>query len=417
MKRAVLIFTMLLVTVALPSVAATEIEVSIPFGSGNSHDAIVEIAEAFNASQDAVKVQLTVVPAPNTVEDKLVTLYLSGNAPDACMVADLSMAAFASAGILAPLDNLIRSSKFDSKQIWPPVWEAGRYEGHHYTIPMHTGVRLLFANRELLRANGIQGMPQTTQQIDALNAKLTRIAADSSYSQVGFIPWRGDGGIFHTWAWAFGGSFFDEASRRITADHPSNVKALQWLAGYGLEYPGVANAQSNFTGNRTLAFIAHGSWNISDWRQQIPDFDFEVSMLPVPEGSPPSTWSGSWMWAVPQGSKHPEAAWEFIKFAVGTTGQQIYVKHVFMPPVNITAMRMLLTDLVRRLGPGVQVAFESMAYTNFRPKVPVGPKYWAETQGIWSKVVNEGREPRALLEGITKVMQAELDQLDKSQRR
>ena len=143
----------------------------------------------------------------------------------------------------------------------------------------------------------------------------------------GIIPW-GQFGLensIYTWGWAFGGSFYDEKTHRVTADDPRVVKALEWMCSYAKRFDveKVSTLQQGFSSQEQNPFYIgklsmqclHIS-SLKDIQMYAPKgFDYGVSFIPSPSfGEQHSSWIGGWCMAIPRGSKHADAAWEYIRW-------------------------------------------------------------------------------------------------------
>lgn len=127
-----------------------------------------------------------------------------------------------------------------------------------------------------------------------------------------------------TWGWAFGGSFYNSKTFKITADDPKIVKSLEWMVSYAKKY-GVTkvNAFQSGFGSREqnpfyIGVVAMQCLHVSqieDIKEYAPNLDYGVTYLPAPAGGEEhSSWVGGWCLGIPRGSKHPKAAWEFIRW-------------------------------------------------------------------------------------------------------
>jgi len=60
---------------------------------------------------------------------------------------------------------------------------------------------------------------------------------------------------------------------------------------------------------------------VEEIKQYAPNLDYGISYIPAPpDGERHSSWIGGWCLAIPKGSRHPEAAWRFIKWACRDPG-------------------------------------------------------------------------------------------------
>ena len=113
--------------------------------------------------------------------------------------------------------------------------------------------------------------------------------------RIGIIPWAqfGNANATFTWGWAFGGSFYDPKTEKITADNPGVVKAMEWMTGYAKKFDVKrVNAFSQGFGSRDqnpfyIGQVAMQCLHISqldDIKQYAPSLDYGLTFLPAPAG-------------------------------------------------------------------------------------------------------------------------------------
>jgi multiple sugar transport system substrate-binding protein len=135
----------------------------------------------------------------------------------------------------------------------------------------------------------------------------------------GWWPW-----IFCRW---FGGQLFDGQAITLATD-PRNVAAMHWVAAYTktLGREAVTSFASGFAGQMAspqsgffsgkVAMIFQGVWYNNYIRQYKPGLDYGVaSAWPTAvEGIDDFAMAEADMLVIPRGAKHPQEAWEFIKY-------------------------------------------------------------------------------------------------------
>ena len=167
--------------------------------------------------------------------------------------------------------------------------------------------------------------PQTIRELTDAAERLTRVSA-GAILDIGLIPWAqyGPANSIFTWGWAFGGEFFDDRARRITADHPRIVQALEWMASFGKKYDpariaslqqGFGTAEQNPFYSGKLAMQSFHIGGIGDIERYAPGLDYGIASIPAPpEGEARSAWVGGWCMSIPRGAANPDDAWEFIRW-------------------------------------------------------------------------------------------------------
>lgn len=400
----VLSFVILMGAVASAQVT---IHVAHPHGSPSS-DGLQAVVDVFNERHDDIEVVLDYVPYTNISQEKLQVLVAGGVAPDVVVLADLLIAEWAAVDGLVNLDPYLERDRFGLDQFWPSSAQVVQWQGHTWALPHTQDARAMLYNKDYFAETGLDADrgPQTLEDLTEQHRLLSVRDADGGYSRVGIVPWAAEG-WFYTWGWLFGADFYDEENQEVTPAHPKAVKAMEWLQQFANEYPPeVVNPRSNLW-NGDAAMMAHGVWGLGEWRQAYSDFNLGVAPLPPPQGEGPSTWSGIWTLGISSASDFPDAAWEFIKFATGAEGEEIFVTTATNIAANKEAAFNSLDVLTETYGRYFETFLNLMPYSHNRPTMPAGSVYWNELAAAMNRVINEGAIPReALLDAGRKTQQA-----------
>ena len=360
-----------------------------------------------------------------------------------------------------PDDELtIRESDF-----YPPCWQESVYNGAVFAIPSDTDNRGLFYNRDLLERHAQEliaigcvdpkdpakpGPPTTWAQLKACCKILTEVDGSGKLDKVGFIPMFGNTG-FYTYSWLNGSAFLSDDGLTCTLDTPKNVEALVFITQI-YDLMGGAQAVNVFeatgfergdidpflSGRIALQIQYDGYMNlIADGKR---DLRFGVALVPAPEaGMPRFGWCGGFCWVIPRGAKHPDEAWELIKYLASRRAYRIRADaehqiarasgNVFIPQIggrmDVTEWAMehyLYSDptIDDKYKDAMRILVAAMPQSKYRPVSPVG-QLLSNTQ--W-RVVEEAihkrydpndleRNARLALDAGAKVVQRDLDRIFK----
>ncbi|MCX7765207.1 MAG: extracellular solute-binding protein, partial [Candidatus Sumerlaeia bacterium] len=121
---------------------------------------------------------------------------------------------------------------------------------------------------------------------------------------------------------------YEPVRRRMVIDQPANQRALEWMTKMytrvGLEnwrrfsagFGAYQSPQNPFFVGK-LAMREDGQWLIMFIKQFAPDLDYGIFAFPsVMAGGPGYTYTSGSFWAIPVGKRHPEEAWEFLKWLI-----------------------------------------------------------------------------------------------------
>jgi len=381
---------------------------------------------------------------------KLMTAIVGGVPPDVIFQDRFTIGGWASRDAFIPLDSFIvrdqhTAQAINPKDFYPATWNEATYEGKVYAVPYDVDVRVMYYNKTLLRqagfvdAHGKVVPPKTWDDVLRYNQKLTLTSKTGGYTQVGFIPLYGPA-QFYLFGWQNGGDFMSEDGRTCTLNDPKLVEALQWVVKCydaiggraqveGFQKAFIAGAFDPFLVGK-LAMTVDGNWNLNNIVRHKPDMEFGVVPAPVPEGQPPITWSGGFSIAIPFGAKHPELAWEFIKWMSSPEAwrirhhvlQQFHFSRgtTYIPSLsaNKKVNEMVWQEFVvnnQRLNENykeaLRMCIDLLPNSKFRPVTPVGETLWDEHSRAANSATYHEMSPEEALTQAQKVVQAELDRI------
>ena len=147
-------------------------------------------------------------------------------------------------------------------------------------------------------------------------------------------------------AWNFGGDFFrpeayetGEMGEPAILDNPRNAEAIQLNVDLIHKYkvspnPAALDAVSQLgdpfmTGR--VAMIVNGGWGF--WAYKPAEFNWGVAPIPYAEGRQPTLYVDPWN--ISEKSKHPDEAWEFVKFLVDPEGGASHLWKQLLPHQRI----------------------------------------------------------------------------------
>src|SRR5690606_34491802 len=128
------------------------------------------------------------------------------------------------------------------------------------------------------------------------------------------------------WLWSFNGSIFDYEKKQFNLQTEANIRAIRWMQGHYREigidaYRRFESAFGNLEGAQNpfltgdIALREDGQWFIRTIEAYKPDMNFGT--FPYPPEDPTrasiSSIDGSF-WVIPNGTKHPDEAWEFLRW-------------------------------------------------------------------------------------------------------
>lgn len=318
------------------------------WGSGARKEAIEEIIEDFNQSQNEIHVNYKYQPWGD-IWTKSLSAITAGNAPDVIVQDINSVAQRAEAQQATNLSKYVE--KDTSKDFYPQLWDTVEYEGDPYAIPFNTDTQVIFYNKKLFKEAGIseQDLPTTWDELEETARKLDK-KEGKEFTRIGFYP-----------LWNLGADVW-----ALNADNGTS-----WFdKDEGVSDPFISGL---------VAMRAQNINYYSSLMENAPDdFDFGVMQLPEKEeGSGHWSWGGGFVLEVPYGAKDPEASYEFIKYLSSPEVQEKFGEKSFDIMASKTANENLvnndnLTDKGKMI---YQMADENFKNTVITPVPLDAPDY------------------------------------------
>ena len=379
------------------------------------------ITDAFNTQSKTTCVKMVQVPGSETDIAKLTTAVRSGTGPDVYMLDRFTVAERAAAGVLTDLSSFGASSLASNYVSF--AWAEANFKGKPYALPFDTDTRALYYRKDLLQAAGVDISaldpskgPPTIDMIRTMANKVNH-KTNGAYDVIGFIPWINQG-WHYTWGFAYGGSFFNSSTCKVTPDDPKIVQAFtdmfqNWSKALGVDAvqtfissyapPNQPTQQDPFlTGH--LGFVVTGDWVLGQIATYVPNLNYGVTYIPVPHaGDQPATWAGGWSMVIPKGAKNASGGYEFMKYIAGEPGQRVYTKETQHTPT----IKSLQSDSTLFPG-GHQFFINQLPAAHSRPPLPVGAFYWDQLSTAQDAAVRNTADPATALAAAASATNAKL---------
>ncbi len=266
------------------------IEMWSPF-TGPDGDEMTALAERFS-SENTCGITVTHVAQPE-YQQKLEAAAAAGGLPAMTAVHATRIAALVSRNVLKPFGPEAMGVFGDFGSEFPEeLWSVGEINGERYSIPLDVHPLVMFYNKELFAAAGIEepgAEPWTSAEFEDALAKLeasgvTPLSLGNAFQAAA---------LFQALIRQYGGSLTDEAGATATYNSAAGVQALEKIKElrdkYTPDIAGTGDPEVNFFKEGNVGMTFHGPWWISDLQK----IDF-VGFAPLPTiGEEPATWGGS----------------------------------------------------------------------------------------------------------------------------
>ena len=423
----------------------------------------------FEKRNPGIEVSVLSMGAGSMNPQKLMTAIVGNVPPDVIHQDRFTIGDWAARDTFLPLDSYIQADRdkpygVREEDYYPACWKEANYTdpitGRHgiFAVPSGTDDRALFYNKTLFKAAGIVDAkgeakpPETWDELLDDTKKLTINNPDNTFKQIGFIPNYGNSWLY-IYAWQNNGEFMSPDGRTCTLGAPLNVEALDYMVKVYDALGGVTKTdayQSGFETNELDPFLTNklamkidGSWVLNNIARFGPDLDFGVAPAPVPadrlhhtgrfanEKDTFITWAGGFSYAIPRGAKHPQEAWEFIKWMaspdammIDATAQKAYNESKQRPFVPTLSANRKVNDAVfakfsptaPKFSDSVHLFVSMMDHARFRPVTFVGQRLWDEHVRAFENAthhVNTHVTSQQALDDGARIVQRELDKVFK----
>jgi multiple sugar transport system substrate-binding protein len=316
---------------------------TISFWARDSQAAFAQkLVDGYNASQDKIKVKLTLVPF-QSFPQKFGAAAAADSSPDVASLDLIAVPYFAENNTLLDITDRANSlpyiDQFDQAHI-----SLSKWNDKFYALPFSAEASVLYYNKDLFKAAGLdpEKPPTTWDEIRAYAKKITALG-NGTY---GYYLSGGCAGcnlfVVSPYLYAAGSDVLTggPAATNVDVNASSSVAALSFLNGLAKDGSIPPDAKADTGANFYSAFSTGkigmqggGAFGVNDLIQS-KKVDFGVTLLPGPTAGTSGSFSGGDTIVIPAGSHHVDEAWDFIKWATGDDAQRHFIADLGITPVR-----------------------------------------------------------------------------------
>jgi multiple sugar transport system substrate-binding protein len=279
------------------------------------------------------------------VDARVDAMVKAGRAPDLAQIG--SYAGYAAQGLLQPADKLFKVSQ--QADFLTAMARAGSVDYVQYGLPWVSSARLLFYNKALFDAAGVDRAPRTWAEL-AHDAELLRrhgvrtpygLPLGSEEAQAESLMWMLEGA----------GGYTDNGGH-YAIDSDANVKAFTWLKAHlvakGLTGPG--NPAATNRRDTFAAFLAGDVGMLNGHPTLLAKAEaagIEVGVAELPGESAPATDTlgvADWMMAFRNDGSRLDAQAAFLQHVYDTENSRKFVEQFGMLPVTASVLDAMRAD-------------------------------------------------------------------------
>jgi multiple sugar transport system substrate-binding protein len=302
------------------------------------------------------KIKVTQEEIPDHFEDKIKTEMSANNEPDAMYVSTALMNFAAPNGRLLDLTSLMSKWGVSSDEYISTLMTPWQLNGKQYALPKDFGDLVLFYNKALFTAKGLQA-PATWDDIKADAKALTT-------GTVKGISLPADAARFDAFLFGYGAQVLSSDKTKAVFNDQKSQDALTFYSSFQLQdkssdlpdklgatWPGDA------FGKQKAAMVIEGGWLIPYMHDTYPTVTYgsiKLPKFPAKESSLLFT-NG---WGCSAKSKNQDACMLFVKYMTGKIVQQQVLQSGFALP----SRKDLATDPAITSNPDVKNLFDSASF-------------------------------------------------------
>jgi ABC-type glycerol-3-phosphate transport system substrate-binding protein len=376
-----------------PQFSAAQEQVTI---YGMVNDAFARIWQenlipAFNEEYPNIEVVIDATPYSELLPKQLLELTSGAPTYDFFVTDDPWLPQLAATGLLADLKTDL-ADVTDADYNWddfaPGALAAGAWDGGQYSVPVRSNLLLMFYNRDLFAAAGLEE-PGPGYSWDDLSADLPQLVRDTDgdgsadvwgiatyFSRDSLTPT-----IWQSILNSNGGQLFDE-QLHPAFNTPEGIAALQYhidLAQYGppgaTAYAFTDTLEAFRQGKVAVMFnwgsVYHGVAINTETTTLTAE---QVGVAPLPGGSvvESSSHRGIWTAAIPRDAANRDAAWTFLQWMTSQSGENYASATVGQFPARTSTLtgeapQVWLTDVFAAINAGYAAIDEGQMW---RPRLP-----------------------------------------------
>jgi ABC-type glycerol-3-phosphate transport system substrate-binding protein len=315
--------------------------------TGTAQQAWEQTVKEYQAQHPNIKVTLNPLDGHTTdQETKLQSVIAGGSQADLIYIHPIYNAAFATKGVIVPLEPYLDRSKstFDLSDFYPGTIDYFRWVGKLWSLPNYSGPGVYYYNTDLLKRQGLadpwtlfQAGKWTMQEMDTDGTKVTTgqgatkiFARDDVSHSIRFQS---------PWIQGFGGQVWNADATKTLIDGPDAVKAWDYLAGQvtkgyapgSADLKGLPDGIHSLFADGRLAFY-FGIRSDAPTLKAVPFGT--VPLYQMPDGKYYNR-DGPNGLSITQSSKVKDDAWQFMTFDL-TRGMELAMAVGFSAPTTRT---------------------------------------------------------------------------------
>ncbi len=299
------------------------------------------LVKKFNQQHPQIKFEIVEAPSDsNQVEDLYTSSFLLGNSPYDVVYMDIVWTPkFAAAGWLRDL-----SDRLTPKETEPYLTgdiAGGMYQDKLYRLPFRSDAGMLYYRQDLLEQAGYQP-PETFEELITISEDLQQQGlADWGYVWQG-KQYEGMAAMFVEILQGNGAYWVNPDTLEVGLDRPEAIAAVEFLREAitkNVSPPGVTTYAEEETRllfqNGKTVFLRNWPYVYSLAAESAIAGKYSIKPMVHGVGKNSGATLGGWGLGISTSTKHPDAAWEVLKFLSSEASQQEFVLETGFVPSRL----------------------------------------------------------------------------------
>jgi multiple sugar transport system substrate-binding protein len=305
------------------------------FGDPEELHAYRVLRDEFSSVRPNITVKLVETSDRDDLLARLSTSFAGGSPPDLFLLNYRFYGQFAARSLLEPVEHRLRESQsLDEADFYEQALDAFRFEGTLTCLPQNVSSLVVYYNRDAFQAARLRepGSDWTwSEMLGAASALTADLDGDGTTDQFGLAV---DPTLIRIapFVWSNGGQLVDDDERptRLTLDSRAAREALDSFFALrrvhrvvpGETEAAAEDAESRFMNGR-VAMILSSRRSTTSFRT-IDAFEWDVAPLPRHRRRAEILHADAY--CMTKASAAKDSAWQFIEFALGSSGQRIIAR-------------------------------------------------------------------------------------------
>jgi len=324
--------------------ASSSAPITLTFWNGQTGPdgpAMLQVIDAFNASQSDVQINNVTMPW-DQLYAKFLTAASTSDGPQILAVDVSHIAQYAQTGAILPTDDFYSNSANIDQSVLPPAAvQASMFQGSNYGVPMDMDPLMVYYNKTMFTAAGVDPAQAFTSwdTLTAAAQKLTIMGSDGTPTQYGMaLPEHDTVPIYPMLLWGNGGGVVSADGKTSMLGDQNSIDAMNFWADQVLNNKispvGLAGADADqlFQTGKAAMDIT-GPWMTSGFQQAGLDFGV-AAPAPGPKAQVTAASVETFAVSAQASDAQKQAAYKFFSYWLQADNQVIWANGSGNPPIN-----------------------------------------------------------------------------------